>query len=188
MQKLKATPIIVRARTEQAAPPAAEGNTTLLRRQQREQRLERQLPQQQQPDEEQQPGQEQQPARQLDQRPPEEQPQQQPGRDAQLPEVVARPALPACPGSRLLETEGVPTDWPELSLRRQAAHPVNTLMLQLSYAVWEDDPQASLGDCLVNMGIDRESIYIVHKVVLPFLGTMTALVVRSDKGVFVSFR
>lgn len=58
-----------------------------------------------------------------------------------------------------------------------------------AYTPWQNDPKATLGKCLDNMGIDVDSVTAVHKVVLPYLGTMTAVVMRAgDTGVFVSFR
>jgi hypothetical protein len=58
-----------------------------------------------------------------------------------------------------------------------------------AYIPWQDDPKATLGSCLDNLGIVLDSITTVHKVVLPYLGTMTAVVMRAgNKGVFVSFR
>lgn len=58
-----------------------------------------------------------------------------------------------------------------------------------AYIPWQDDPKSTLGSCLDNLGIDLDSMTTVHKVVLPYLGTMTAVVMRAgNKGVFVSFR
>lgn len=54
---------------------------------------------------------------------------------------------------------------------------------------WQQDPKRSIGKCLHNLGIDLESVSIVHKAVLPYLGTMTAVVMRAGgQGVYVSFR
>lgn len=58
-----------------------------------------------------------------------------------------------------------------------------------AYVPWQNDPKATLSSCLSNLGIDLDSVSILHKIVLPYLGTMTAVVMRAgDKGVFVSFR
>lgn len=98
--------------------------------------------------------------------------------------------LPQCPGSRILLTDqGVPGNWSRMSPDAQVADPSIALILQLAYAVWQDDPAAKLGACLVNMGIDEDSIKVIHRRVRAYGGTMTALVMRAgDRGVFVSFR
>lgn len=56
-----------------------------------------------------------------------------------------------------------------------------------AYVAWQDDARITLGRCLDNLGI--RDVFTVHKIVLPYLGTMTAVVMRAgDKGVFISFR
>jgi hypothetical protein len=56
-----------------------------------------------------------------------------------------------------------------------------------AYAAWQEDARITLGACLDNLGIKEVST--VHKMVLPYLGTMTAVVMRAgNKGVFISFR
>lgn len=58
-----------------------------------------------------------------------------------------------------------------------------------AYVSWQDDAKATLGSCLSNLGIDLGSVTTVHNIVMPYLGTMTAVVMRAGtKGVFVSFR
>lgn len=97
--------------------------------------------------------------------------------------------LPTCPYARLLSQPGIIERWGSLSMRRQVASPVNAIMLQLAYIPWQNNPTATLGKCLDNLGIDLDSVKAVHKYVLPYLGTMTAVVMRAgDQGVFVSFR
>lgn len=67
--------------------------------------------------------------------------------------------------------------------------PVAVNLWLQTYTVWQNDPAATLGNCLENLGIDTRSLYITHRAVLPYLGTMTSLVMRAGKqGVFVSFR
>jgi hypothetical protein len=56
-----------------------------------------------------------------------------------------------------------------------------------AYVAWQEDAHITLGRCLDNLGI--KDVVTVHKLVLPYLGTMTAVVMRAgDKGVFLSFR
>ena len=58
-----------------------------------------------------------------------------------------------------------------------------------AYVAWQDDPKATLGSCMQNLGIDLDSVSTIHKTVFPYLGTMSAVVMRAgDKGVFVAFR
>jgi hypothetical protein len=61
-------------------------------------------------------------------------------------------------------------------------------MLQ-AFVAWQDDPTATLSKCMDNLGIDLDSVSTVHRVVFPYLGTMSAVVMRAgNKGVFVAFR
>lgn len=95
--------------------------------------------------------------------------------------------LPQCLSSNVLfNAGGFPTNWAQLKADQQAAHPINMVMFQLGYAVYQT-PGKTTG-CLGPMGVDTYSIKMIFKRD-PFLAGVTAFVMKAaHERIFVLFR
>ncbi|KAF6254329.1 Alpha/Beta hydrolase protein [Scenedesmus sp. NREL 46B-D3] len=95
--------------------------------------------------------------------------------------------LPKCKQSNvLLKSGGFPSNWQQLGAQQQAQHPINMVMLQLGYAVYQEPSQ--LPGCLGPMGIDTRSIKFIIARDTP-VSKVTALILKAaDESIFVVFK
>ncbi|WIA37254.1 hypothetical protein OEZ86_014200 [Tetradesmus obliquus] len=95
--------------------------------------------------------------------------------------------LPKCQQSNvLLSAGGFPTNWQQLTAQQQAEHPINMVMFQLGYSVYQAPEQ--LPGCLGPMGMDTKSIKFIHAKDTP-VSAVTALVMKAaNERIFVAFK
>ncbi|WIA16164.1 hypothetical protein OEZ85_012879 [Tetradesmus obliquus] len=110
-----------------------------------------------------------------------------------LARLSARPAqynftLPQCKTTNvLLNNGGFPRDWARLQPQEQVLHPINLVMMQLAYAVYQ--PPDALTGCLQAMGIVPNSIKVVEANVPEYDTVRTAYVMMAaNQRIFVLIR